>query len=427
MRRRALIALAAAVLGAAFLIAPSAADAAVSGVPAATPQLAPDGTTDQVRQLTQCGGTMYAVGGFTLVKDAGSTTAIRRNNAFSFSATSPYRINSWNPNVNGYVDTVACGAAGSVLLGGTFTSAGGAANRNLARVSDSTGASLGFAFHPSGEVEHVEVMQGHLLVGGKFPGYLASVNPTTGQPDGYPMPAISGTYQYPGSHTGGTRIHNMSPSPDGTAVILSGTFTSVGGQHHEQLVRLNLTPGAPTVSAWEPTELEMHCAGVEPYYARDAAWSPDGSTIYTGTTGYHLDGAPLVPAQGPCDALIAYPAQESRFDGHLWINYTGCDSFYAVAADTTTVFAGGHQRWLNNQFGCDYAGPGAIPQPGLAEVDPYTGAYQPGPNRGRGLGADDLLRTSAGLWIASDNLKGTDSCAGVHGHAGICFLPNAGY
>jgi hypothetical protein len=44
-------------------------------------------------------------------------------------------------------------------------------------------------------------------------------------------------------------------------------------------------------------------------------------------------------------------------------------------------------------------------------------------SRGRGLGADDMLVTPAGLWIASDNFVGTDTCGGVSGFAGICFLP----
>jgi hypothetical protein len=36
-----------------------------------------------------------------------------------------------------------------------------------------------------------------------------------------------------------------------------------------------------------------------------------------------------------------------------------------------------------------------------------------------------MLRTSTGLWIASDNFDGSVTCGGVPGHAGICFLPNA--
>jgi hypothetical protein len=43
-------------------------------------------------------------------------------------------------------------------------------------------------------------------------------------------------------------------------------------------------------------------------------------------------------------------------------------------------------------------------------------------SRDRGLGADDLLATSAGLWIASDNYADSAACGHVYGHAGICFL-----
>ena len=47
---------------------------------AGTPQLATTGATEQVRQLAQCGGTMYAVGTFTSIQRYSTTYA--RNNAF---------------------------------------------------------------------------------------------------------------------------------------------------------------------------------------------------------------------------------------------------------------------------------------------------------------------------------------------------------
>jgi hypothetical protein len=147
--------------------------------------------------------------------------------------------------------------------------------------------------------------------------------------------------------------------------------------------------------------------------------------IYTATTGFKPDGTSTkIPRSGPCDAIIAYPATQARFGGHKWINYTGCDSLYSVAADAQTVFAGGHQRFVSNPRGCDGPGPGAIEHPGLSEVSAATGAAQPGPTRGRGYGAEDLLRTRAGLWIASDNTGDSDTCANRSGHMGICFLPN---
>src|SRR5262249_59926313 len=54
-------------------LSPAAAAGPVSAVPAAgTPQLAPTGTTtEQIRQLVACGGTVYAVGSFTSISQGG--------------------------------------------------------------------------------------------------------------------------------------------------------------------------------------------------------------------------------------------------------------------------------------------------------------------------------------------------------------------
>ena len=435
MIRRTVVAVVSAALMWSLALSNGVANASVSTSSAATPQLGTrgdDGSIETVRQIVQCGSTMYAVGLFSRVKNPNSSTLITRNNAFSFRATAPHTINtSWNPNVNGRVDTVACGVDGSyVLLGGTFTSVNGTAVRNVAKVSTSTGAVLPYSFQPTGRVAHIEVVTDaagvrHALFGGYFTGLLDSRNPVTGADDGYGTPSITGTYQYEGVVTPSRRIWNMTVSPNGRAVLMSGVFTSVGGQRHEQLFRLNLTAGNSTVSPWTPTELFSHCIGRQAYYAQDAAWSPDMTRIYTATTGLRLYNQPSGTAErtGPCDAIISYSAAETTINGHQWINYTGCDSLYSVAADATTVFAGGHQRWVSNGNACDKAGPGSFPSPGLSHVSPSTGARQAGATRGRGLGAADLLRTSAGLWIASDNQANTSSCGGSSQRMGICFLP----
>lgn len=58
-------------------------------------------------------------------------------------------------------------------------------------------------------------------------------------------------------------------------------------------------------------------------------------------------------------------------------------------------------------------------------TDPTVGKYR----RGRGVDRTDMVITSDGLWIASDNAQNTDSCGKnsdgslAHGHSGICFLP----
>ena len=109
-----------------------------------------------------------------------------------------------------------------------------------------------------------------------------------------------------------------------------------------------------------------------------------------------------------------------------WINYTGCDSYYGVVADSNNVYVTGHERWASNPYGCDRAGAGAVPRPGLAALNSSTGTVTSwNPTRSRGYGGDDMVLTSAGLWVASDNFKdgGAQMCGGQTNHGGICFLP----
>ena len=61
----------------------------------------------------------------------------------------------------------------------------------------------------------------------------------------------------------------------------------------------------------------------------------------------------------------------------------------------------------------------AFDNTGLENSGNTAGLY----SRARGRGADDMLLTAAGLWIASDNLQGSAMCGGASGHAGLCFLP----
>jgi hypothetical protein len=434
--RRLVVAVLSAALMWTLALSSGVANASVSTRSAATPQLGnsgTDGSVETVRQIVQCGGTMYAVGLFSRVKNPNSATLITRNNAFAFPAEGTRNVSAWNPNVNGRVDTVACGTDSTyVLLGGSFTSVNGTAVRNVAKVNTTTGAVLPYAFQPTGRVAHIEVVTDaggvrHALFGGYFTGLLDSRNPVTGADDGYGTPTITGNYNdFPGVVVPARRIWNMTVSPNGRAVLMAGVFDTVGGQHHEQIFRLNLTAGSSTVSRWSPTELYQHCIGRQAFYAQDAAWSTDMTRIFVVTTGFRpYDGSSSGPRTGPCDAAISYSAAEQEFNGHQWINYTGCDSLYSVAADASTVFIGGHQRWISNGDECDRnnTAPGRS-QPGLGHLGVGTGADQPGATRGRGLGAADMLRTSAGLWIASDNQANTSSCGGSSQRMGICFLPN---
>ncbi len=221
--------------------------ATVTANPANTPQLNLTGTTEQVRQLVQCGSTMYAVGTFTSIKH--NSTVYSRNNIFSFGATSPYNVTTWNPNVNGEVNTIAFanGNCADAYIGGKFTSVDGTKVSNIAEISTSTGAVVSaFGHTAGGEVETLAgTPNGHLLAGGYFTSingssnkYFVSLNPATGKDDGYLELNISGNYG-----SGATQVYNQQISPSGAYDLAEGTFTSVGGQ--AAAADLHAEPGAP--------------------------------------------------------------------------------------------------------------------------------------------------------------------------------------
>lgn len=213
-----------------------------------------------------------------------------------------------------------------------------------------------------------------------------------------------------------------------------GDFTSVGTLPRQQIFMLTFGPRHGRVAGWTSPEFDGsdgNLPGGYPYqcytdiafYVRAAAWSPDDSTIYLATTGYHPWNLTATgPRSGLCDSASAWPATQKPVL-HRWINYTGCDSLYSVAADASTVYFAGHERWSENPNGCDAQGTGAIPAPGMECLSPKTGALTFNPTRARGIGADDMIITPEGLWIASDNWQNSNMCGGVKNLAGICLLP----
>jgi hypothetical protein len=423
----------------------------VSATPAhGTPQLAKTGTTETVRQLVECGGTMYAVGSFTEIKRFQVTYP--RSNIFSFSATAPYRVTSWAPDVNGEINSITFNGSNcsDAYIGGQFSSVNGTTVSNLAEISTSTGDVVpGFGDRAAGKVETLLGVDGHILTGGTFKGingstadpYYASLSPTTGKDDGFLHLNISGHYVFHAVKNNSTMVYNQQLSHSGKLLLVEGDFTSVGGLGRQQIFMLNVSGSAATVTGWSspqfdgskgqiPNGYPYQCGDSHPFYIHAAAWSPNDSTIYVADTGVHAwnwNGSP--PLIGLCDAAASFPATHQEVLAN-WIAYDGCDSLYSVAADSSAVYVAGHNRWFPNPDACNTRGPGAITAPGLAGLTPSSGSLIENSagnaglySRSRGHGADDMLLTSAGLWIASDNFGGDTNCGGVSGFSGICFLP----
>jgi hypothetical protein len=340
----------------------------------------------------------------------------------------------------------------------------GTAVANIAEIDTTTGNVVtGFGHNTGGG--HVDTILAvnaangpHLLVGGTFTSinnnkgtdaYYASLDPTTGKDDGFLHLGISGHITFPQVKNNSTDVYNQQLSHGGSLVLVEGDYTSVGGLNRRQIFMIDVSGATASVTGWtspefdgsdpsgtlNPNDKYFNCGASHPFYIHAAAWSPDDSEIYIADTGVKpilWNGTPPLP--GLCDAAAAFPATQGQVFSD-WIAYDGCDSLYSAAADNSAVYVAGHNRWFNNQNACNKAGTGAIPAPGLAGLDPGPTPTPPGQlilnsartaglySRSRGHGADDMLLTSAGLWIASDNFQGGTSCGGQKGFAGLCFLP----
>lgn len=403
-----------------------------------TPALAPTGTTEQVRQIVACNGVMYAVGTFSQISQGGQT--FTRNNIFSFSQSAPYKIKSWAPSTNGIVNSIQLTSdCNHAFIGGKFTKVDGSAASNIAYIRTYNNTMVqDWGHSANGMVDTIlRTSNNHLLVGGEFTSingsgkkYYVSLNLSNGKDDGYLNLNISGHYVYPGVKPNNTQVYNQQLSPDHGHVLVEGTFTKVESSRRQQIFMLNLGSHG-NVSTWYSNEFNQYCADKHPFYIKAAAWSADQSTVYIADTGFapYNWNKTTFPLTGLCDAVAAFPATRNGGLSHKWVNYAGCDSLYSVAADSSAVYAAGHERWADNANGCNAAGPGAIPAPGLGgfklsgklltNASGTAGLYR----RDRGLGADQIYETPAGIWIASDNLDGSNMCGGVSGLAGICFLP----
>jgi hypothetical protein len=398
-----------------------AAQATVGVVPATwTPAVV--SANANVRQLVQCGATMYAVGSFTEIKQGGKSYG--RNNAFSFSATTG-AVTTWNPNVNGTVNSVALNSTcTTAYLGGKFTKVGATSVADIAATNVSSSAVItSFAHSANGQVQSLLTVNGgkDVLAGGAFSSingtkkaFYASLDPTTGKVNSYLTAVVAGMLP---PEAAITMVYNQQLSPKGDRVLFEGDFTTIAGQGRLQAAELDLTATSATLDPWvNKVMATTHCATFEQFYAQAGAFSPDEKTVYFAATGFK-------GASPYCDAVSAFA--NTPAGTNLWINKTGGDSLFAVAASATNVYVAGHERYADNPKGSDSCGPGCVNRPGIGSFSPTTGMATPwNPTRARGHGADDLLVTSGGLWVGSDTFFNSVKCAGVF-HPGICFFPGA--
>jgi len=364
-----------------------------------------------VYAFAQVGSTMYAGGAITTVQNAARTRTFSRHNLFAFNATTG-AILAFAPVFDGPVWTITASPGGrSLFIGGEFSSVNGIVSPGLVRYDLAAKRfDPGFAPALNGSVTDSALVGGRLMVAGSFPAGLAALNPATGADTGYVNLALSGTSS---PSAGPTRVYRFAVNPAGDRIVAIGNFTAVSGSPRAQAFMVLLGATA-TLGPWHAPRLDLACTSSHPAYLRDVDFSPDGTYFAMVATGGGAQGT-----VGFCDAAGRWEANDDPNAEPTWINWTGGDSLYSVAATGAAVYVGGHQRWLDNPFGNDSAGPGAVPRPGIGAIDPVTGqALDWNPTKTRRVGAQALYATATGLWVGSDG----ELFAGEF-HKDIAFCP----
>ena len=192
------------------------------------------------------GNTVYAVGSFATARPAGSAPGVNtvvRQNMLAYDLTTGALITSFAPAFDAQVTSVSASPDGSrVYVGGDFTHVGSASRYRVAGFDTATGALLtSFAPVVNARVSAVTATNSAVYVGGIFTAVgaasrvrVAAVDASTG--------AVLPFTATPGSG----EVSAFALSPDGSQIVIGGSFTSVNGSSSPGygLARLNAATGA---------------------------------------------------------------------------------------------------------------------------------------------------------------------------------------
>ncbi|TYB40723.1 hypothetical protein FXF50_00090 [Micromonospora sp. AP08] len=379
-----------------------------------------DGT---VYRILQIGNRVYLAGSFTKVRNAGQTAQLAMPRLVAIDATTGQIDTTFRPVVNGTVKALAASPDGrSLYIGGAFTTVNGVAAPRVARIDAATGARVA-GFAPAAlnnQVNDMRLVGNRLILGGAFQTVggvtrraLAALNATTGAADASVNLRVEGPRKTTSGATAPVKIEALDVSADGRRLVFVGNFSSVAGVARHQLAVANLSDTGATLSGWSTLRYQPQCAASMPTYLRGVDISPDGTWFVAVTTGAAFPGT-------LCDAASRFEfGTEAGGKQPTWVNYTGGDTLLSVAITGAAVYVGGHQRWLDNPYGRNSAGAGAVSRPGIGAIHPTTGkALAWNPTKDRGVGTAELYATDRGLWVGSD----TVTVAGEY-HARVAFLP----
>lgn len=371
----------------------------------------------EVRAIVVVGDTVVVGGDFTTVTDSTGTKFFERWYLFAFSLSTG-RVLPFEPYLDGPVLSMEAGPGRTVYVGGRFRTVGDPAGdrkqRGITQLDLDTGAPTA-AFLADlnwGDVRGIALTRDGVYIGGTFSAVngvervgLARLDPRTGEVDDRFDANLSA------DEIGRVKVEDIAVSPRGDRLMAIGAITKAGSEYRVQAAMFDLSRPEAVLSDWWTDAYNAACRQGFDTYVRAVDFSPSGDYFVVVTTGRINNPKRL------CDTAARFETYGSGRQKPTWVNHTGGDSLYAVEVTDGAVYVGGHQRWMNNPYGHESAGPGAVDRVGLAAIDPDSGLVNSwNPTRSRGVGVRAFALSSRGLLVGSD----TDELAReYHGRIGM--------
>ena len=354
--------------------------------------------------VAQAGSQMVVGGRFHSVENGARTTKYTRDNVFAFDATTGEINQGFAPKVDNLVwSTVSDGT--SVWIGGAFRTINGQSRPTLAKLDLATGQ-LDPAFNPrlkGARITDMELHDGQLVVSGSFQRRLMSVDPSTGKATSYITTDVQG--RLPNSDA--TQVFKFDISDDGQHLAAVGNFTTIDGQPRPRMFLLDLDATGSRLSDWTYAPNALSCTSGRTNaqaYLQDVDFAPGSQWFAVAAFGYMYQSGQR--GYQLCDSVSRFETGNLHPTQPTWINYTGGDSLKSVAVTDAAVYVQGHSRWLDNPYGQDSKGPGAVDRNGGGAVDPVTGrALDWNPNMPQQSGGYQITTTDKGVWFATDGTR----------------------
>ncbi|WP_300681133.1 PKD domain-containing protein [Nocardioides sp.] len=230
------------------------------------------------------GNTVYVGGEFANARPAGAaagTNLVPRSNFLAYNLTTGDLITTFAPSFNAQVKDLAVSPDGTKLyVVGSFTSVNGTARYRAAQFDLTTGALTAWKPTPNSTVNSVAASNSTVVLGGAF----GVVNNTTRVNVAAVSSAPAATLLPFNPTMSDGSVQDMAMSPDGSQVVIAGSFTSVNGSSTPGygLARLDLTSSA-LLSL--PVNTQVRDAGTQ---SGVLSLETDGTNFYG--SGYHFGG-----------------------------------------------------------------------------------------------------------------------------------------